>query len=126
MRHGYAKRVDDNQLEIVRLLNQIPGVQCDVVGQPVDLLVGYKGKNFLFEIKRKDKIGRASAYTTKQADWIKDWPGQIRVASSFEEIYSVITGAYKHVDFGTKKTTPTLRQRAGEQDQPQKDPADEG
>ncbi len=48
----YAKQVDDNQKQIVRELRQIPGVSVYVIGQPVDLLVGYRAKNYLIEIKR--------------------------------------------------------------------------
>ncbi len=91
----YAKRVDDNQLELVRLLNDIPGVKCDVLGQPVDLLVGYRGRNYLFEVKRPDKIGRKSAYTEKQKKWLLNWPGHISVVATFDDVWNEISGAMK-------------------------------
>jgi len=90
----YKLRTDNNQAEIVRQLNQIPGVQCDVIGKPVDLVIGYRGRNFFVEIKRPDKINQPSAYTKAQREWIKNWPGQVRVASSFDEIWTLISGAY--------------------------------
>lgn len=91
----YALRVDDNQAEIVKMLNEIPGVKCIVIGEPLDLLIGHRGHNFLVELKRPDKVGRPSSYTEKQKKFLPTWPGQARVASTFDEILTLITKAYK-------------------------------
>lgn len=90
----YAKRVDDNQLEIVRELEQIPGVTVLVIGDPVDLLIGYKKKNYLVEIKRLDKVNRESATTEKQKKFFREWTGQARIAATTEEIITLITKGY--------------------------------
>lgn len=91
----YAKSVDANQKEIVRLLNEIPGVVALVIGDPVDLLVGYRAKNFLFEIKDGDKKDYEHKYTAKQREFLASWPGQVRVAKSFEEVLNVLMDSYK-------------------------------
>jgi hypothetical protein len=91
----YAKATDANQAEIVRLLNEIPGMKAVVIGDPVDLLVGYKAHNFLFEIKDGGKKDYEHRYTAKQKEFLKTWPGQVRVAKCFEEILSVLMDSYK-------------------------------
>ena len=91
----YAKRTDDNQAEIVKQLNDIPGCACYVLGDPLDLLIGFRGHNYLVEIKRPDKINQPSSRTKKQKKFIPNWPGQVRIASTFDEIYTLITESYK-------------------------------
>ena len=92
----YAKRVDDNQLQIVRELSQVPGVSVIVLGRPVDLLVGFRARNFLFEVKRQDKVNWHSALTPEQLRFIPTWPGQVRVVSTADEIIETITQSYEH------------------------------
>ena len=91
----YAAKVDDNQAQIVRQLNEIPGVMAIVIGDPVDLMVGYRARNFLFEIKQEHKKNWQSARTQKQKDFLKDWPGQVRVVSTFDEIWEVLQKSYR-------------------------------
>ena len=87
-----AAKVDANQAEIISLLRQIPGVRVEVIGHPVDILVGRNGKNYLIEIKNKD--GK-DTLTDAQRKFIPDWTGQVRVAHTFEEIFKLITESYK-------------------------------
>ena len=92
----YAKTVDVNQQEIVDALKEI-GCQVVVIGTPVDLLVGYSGRhgrhNFLIEVKRP------GAYVDKrqkaQRQFLKDWPGQVRVVQTPEEAIRLVTRAYE-------------------------------
>ena len=94
----YAKATDANQAEIVRLLNEIPNVKAYVIGDPVDLLVGIRRKdgcfNLLFEIKDGNKKDYEHRYTQKQREFLKTWPGQVRVAKSFEEVLNVLMDSY--------------------------------
>jgi hypothetical protein len=69
----YAKSVDANQKEIVRLLNEIPGMKAVVIG---------------------DKKDYEHRYTQKQREFLKTWPGQVRVAKSFEEVLNVLMDSY--------------------------------
>ncbi len=102
----YAKRVDDNQLQIVRELSQIPGISIKVIGDPVDLLIGYRSKNYLVEIKREDKRHRRSARTPAQVEFFNSWRGQVRIASSTEEILDLLTQSYEHETSTADEHTP--------------------
>ncbi len=85
----YAKKVDGNQQEIVDALRRI-GCRVEVIGCPVDLLVGYRARNFLFEVKRPGEKPR----TKKQKQFLRDWSGQVRIVESAEEALDVVTLAY--------------------------------
>ena len=66
----YAKRVDQNQDQIVIAL-RAAGAYVWIIGLPVDLLVGYKSQTFLVEIKRTAK----SRFTPLQQDFFESWGG---------------------------------------------------
>ena len=66
----YAKRVDQNQDQIVIAL-RAAGADVWIIGLPVDLLVGYKSQTFLVEIKRTAK----SRFTPLQRDFFESWCG---------------------------------------------------
>jgi hypothetical protein len=69
-----AKRVDVNQREIVQALRTFGAVVHDLsgVGQGCpDLLVGYRGKTVLVEVKRDSK----AKYTPAQMAWNEAWRG---------------------------------------------------
>ena len=88
----YAATVDGNQSDIVDALRAI-GCDVEVIGRPVDLLVGYRKRNFLLEIKRPGVKPRKDQQD--QQDWIRDWKGQVRVCSSPEEAIKLVTRAYQ-------------------------------
>ena len=87
-----AAKVDANQAEIISLLRQIPGVTVEVIGYPVDFIVGFRGYNFLIECKNKH--GK-DTLTDAQRKFIPKWTGQVRVAHTFDEILKLITESYK-------------------------------
>jgi hypothetical protein len=66
----YAARVDANQTEIVAALRKA-GAYVWVIGLPVDLLVGYKDRTFLVEVKTTSK----KRLTKLQADFFLRWTG---------------------------------------------------
>ncbi len=78
-----AAKIDDNQNEIVSSLRQIPGVTVEPGHD--DILVGFAGQTYWFEIKRPDK-------KTKSGDWksgaIK--PDQIRLQNTFSGHYKIV------------------------------------
>jgi hypothetical protein len=86
-----AARTDDNQHDLVEALKKI-GAKCYFIGKPVDLLVGYRGKNLLLEVKRPDKLGQPSAFTKDQKDFIDTWPGEVKIVSTIEEAVSAVVG----------------------------------
>jgi hypothetical protein len=68
MRH--AARVDENQKTIVDALRKA-GAYVWIIGLPVDLLVGYKNRTILVEIKSTSK----KRLTGLQADFFENWSG---------------------------------------------------
>lgn len=86
-----AARVDGNQSEIVAALREI-GCDVKVIGLPVDLLVGYRARNFLVEVK--DPNG-SNKLTPGQKEFIATWRGQVRVCRSPEEAVRLVTEAYE-------------------------------
>lgn len=92
MRPKYAQSVDLNQNEIVQALREI-GCDVEIIGKPLDLLVGYRKKNFLVEVKRPSMTKRKDQES--QRAWIKDWKGQAMVVTSPEEAIILVTQAYR-------------------------------
>jgi len=94
-----AARIDKNQREIVKRLRAFPNITV-ALGHD-DVLIGYKGKNFWFEIKNPDKVskktGKAwdSAKKPSQIELEKTWCGHYRIVSSFEEIFNELMGKSK-------------------------------
>ena len=91
----YRARVDKNQKEIVDALKKI-GCTVETIGTPVDLLVGYRARNFLLECKNpQTDYGRNDRSTTTQRKFFAHWQGQVRKVSSPEEAIEVVTNAYR-------------------------------
>ena len=90
-----ASRVDDNQQAIVAAL-RAAGATVEIIGKPVDLLVGHRGRNLLIEVKNpKTAYGRGKAdnrsRTLKtQADFRATWRGLVWVVSSPEQALALI------------------------------------
>lgn len=90
-----AAKVDANQSEIVAALR---GINCTV--QPLhavgkgcpDLLVGYRGKNLLLEIKDGNKAPSARKLTADQVVWHEAWKGSASVVCSVEEAINAVLG----------------------------------
>ena len=66
----FAKRVDANQDQVISAL-RAAGAYVWIIGLPVDLLVGYRGQLFLFEIKTNEK----KKLTKLQQDFFENWTG---------------------------------------------------
>jgi hypothetical protein len=83
------KRVDNNQTQIVKALRDMG---CTVehlhaVGKGCpDIIVGFKARNFLLEIKDGDK----KVLTPDQVNWHKLWKGQVNVVTSIDDAKTLI------------------------------------
>jgi hypothetical protein len=84
MRH--ALKIDENQPEIIKAL-KAAGVQVEVIGKPVDLLLCCRGITSLMEIKAAD--GR---FTKDQVEFMARWPGVVHVARTPEEAVQLVVG----------------------------------
>lgn len=89
-----AQRTDDNQVDIVKALRDIPGVSVDVGHD--DILVGYEGNTYWFEIKhpsavspRTEKV-RPSEKTQTERNRETYWEGHYSIVWSFEQILDEI------------------------------------
>lgn len=69
-----AARVDANQDQIVAAL-VAAGASVEVIGRPVDLLVGHRGQTLLVEVKNPDsRYGRRGA-NDNQREFMDAWRG---------------------------------------------------
>lgn len=86
----YGKRVDANQLDIVQALERIG---CDVceVGWPLDLLVGYRQRNWLLEVKDPDKPPSERRLTDDEQKFFINWRGQKAKVETVDEALAVVT-----------------------------------
>ena len=90
MRH----RSDDNQAYIIDQLRQ-RGISVAVlshVGNGVpDVLAGWKGVNYLLEIKDGNKVPSKRKLTPAQKKFHASWKGQKAVVENIEQALEVIT-----------------------------------
>lgn len=86
----YAARVDKNQEQIVATL-RAAGAYVWIIGLPVDLLVGYKGKTFLVEVKD----GPRKRLTALQDDFFNNWSGSTLVRIDCPEAALQMIGVLK-------------------------------
>lgn len=84
--HRYNPRRDANEKEIIEALRShgCSVRQLSVKGLP-DLIVGYRGQNFVMEVKtEKGKL------TPDQEQTINNWMGEIHIVRTPEEALKVI------------------------------------
>jgi hypothetical protein len=84
----YAARIDANQTQIVSALRAVGAtVQLlSAVGQGCpDLLVGYRGKNILMEIKDGRKPPSERKLTEDQIVWHTSWKGVVFLVTSVHD-----------------------------------------
>lgn len=91
-----AARVDANQSDIVDDLRKvgcsIQHLHKEGMGCP-DLLIGWRGRNWLFEVKDPAKPPSERKLTEMQVRWHRDWRGQVMVIHSAEEALAVMQNA---------------------------------
>ena len=82
-------RVDNNQKDIVTQLRNL-GCTVLIVSQLkncFDILVGYKGYNFAFEIKDNKKPFSQTQLTKGEEKFHDTWEGQVDIIRTFEDAY---------------------------------------
>ena len=90
----YAARKDANQDEIVSALRQLGATVTSVhqIGNGLpDILCGFRGKNYLFEIKDGNKPPSKRKLTADEKKWMKLWQGHAHVVKSVDEAIEIIT-----------------------------------
>lgn len=92
MAHKYRvdAKVDDNQEAIVKALRQVPGITVETGHD--DIFVGYRGRNYWYEIKTEECVSRKtgkvldSCKQQKQIDLEQEWKGQYRIVWNVNQI----------------------------------------
>jgi len=88
-----AARNDNNQKSLVRDLRRIPGVSVETGHD--DILVGYKGQTFWFEVKdperlKKDGTLKESSTQPSQKKLLNEWRGHYSIVWSLDMILDEI------------------------------------
>lgn len=83
----YALKKDGNQDEVVDALRAI-GCSVRVMHAPCDLLVGYRLKNLLLEVKNPN--APRPRLTLDQIEFRREWRGQFDVVSSVDEALAAV------------------------------------
>ena len=84
--HRRAAKIDSNQREIVSSLRKLPGVSVEVGHD--DILVGYGGRTFWFEIKSRPNAPLKPSQTVL----LEKWRGHYQVVCSLDEILEKLKG----------------------------------
>lgn len=91
----YAARVDANQKDVVAALRRI-GATVEplhrVGGGCPDLLVGFRGRNLLIEVKDGNKPPSERKLNAIQVDWHGGWKGQVAVAEDADAAVAIVLG----------------------------------
>lgn len=93
-KYRQAAKIDANQPDIVKDLRKIKGVTVELNHD--DILVGYKGITYWYEIKTPESVSKQtglileSAKKPSQIRLEKEWKGHYRIVSNIDEILSDI------------------------------------
>jgi len=94
-------RADANQAQIVKKLRDMGAtvvILSQVGGGCPDLLCGFQGRNYVFEVKtpqaarKKNPFGK-SVLSDRQVKWFLLWKGHANIIRSFEEAVSIFNNA---------------------------------
>ena len=83
-----AAKIDDNQPDIIRALKAC-GIQVEIIGKPVDLLVYNPRSQETSLVECKALDGRL---TEDQVKFIARWSGPVHIVRSAEEAVAAVLG----------------------------------
>ena len=88
------RRTDSNHAEIIKALRKIPKLSVfstHEVGKGFpDIVIGYKGINYLIEIKDGKKSPSARKLTDAEIEFHLNWKGQKAVIKNIDELLEII------------------------------------
>ncbi len=88
-----AARIDANQPDIVKVLRAVGAsvAHIHMVGQGLpDIIVGFRGVNYLMEIKDENKPPSKRRLTPDEKDWHDNWRGSVVVVNNEDEALKAI------------------------------------
>lgn len=90
-----AKRVDSNQKEIVACMRNLGATVAitSMVGKGfVDAVVGFRGTNYLVEIKDGKKCKSAQKLTEHEKEFHETWRGTVHIVTSVNDAVDLLNG----------------------------------
>lgn len=88
------KRTDRNHAEIIKALRKIQNISVfstHEIGKGFpDIVVGYKGINYLIEIKDGNKSPSARKLTDHELEFHLNWCGQCAIVKNIDELLKII------------------------------------
>ena len=88
------KRTDSNHAEIIKSLRSIPNLtvfSTHEVGKGFpDIVIGYKGINYLIEIKDGKKSPSQRKLTDAEIEFHLKWKGQCAIIKNFDELLEIL------------------------------------
>lgn len=89
-----VRKVDANQAEIVAALRQMgcSVTPTHIIGKGFpDIAVGYRGKNFLIEIKNGTAPKSDRLMTEDEMEWHSGWRGQAAIVENVQDAINLVT-----------------------------------
>lgn len=88
------KKTDRNHAEILnklRKITQLSVFSTHAIGKGFpDIVVGYKKRNYLIEIKDGEKPQSQRKLTKDEVKFFENWHGQVDVANNFDEVLKIL------------------------------------
>jgi hypothetical protein len=88
------RKTDSNHKEILDQCRQIPQLSAfstHIIGKGFpDIVIGYNGLNYLFEIKDGTKTKSARKLTTHESSFFCNWKGQVNIIHNIDDILEVL------------------------------------
>ena len=88
------RKTDNNHKRIIDNCRKIPQLSVfstHTIGKGFpDIVIGYKGKNYLIEIKDGDKPKSQTKLTEDEIKFHDKWKGQICIVYSFDDILNIL------------------------------------
>ncbi len=89
-------RIDANQPEIIKAFRALGATvhPTYMVGQGFpDIAVGYRGQNYLIEIKDGNKEPARRKLTKDEKEWHDGWKGKVIIIESVDDVLKLINKA---------------------------------
>lgn len=84
---------DGNQTEVVeklRLMGMSVAITHQLGGGFPDFVVGYRGKNYMIELKDENQPPSNRKLTDDEVEFHLNWRGQIDVANNLEDVVNIV------------------------------------
>lgn len=88
------RKTDANHKKLIDMLRKIPNISVfstHTIGKGFpDIVIGYKGLNYLIEIKDGNKPPSARKLTEDEVKFHSQWKGQINVVENFGDLIKIL------------------------------------